>query len=272
MSRKRSAAGRGASRKPSPADPGASRKPSPAGPGVARISRRARRGRARRIRRIVTWVAVGGSLAGGGVALVRSSLFAVDGIEVAGVATLSRAEVLDASGLRLGMNVLSVDAGAVERRLEALPIVADARVERVYPSKVRIRIRERTAAAVARVGAAAWLVDASGVLVARVLLPPADLPQFKVVGTEASPGLRDALRLWASLPGWARAKTTELEAKEPTLLAARIGGTRIIFGSIDEVLPKMQAVVAVFERAKAAGRRVRQIDVRSPRRPAAVFA
>ncbi|HVL90305.1 MAG TPA: FtsQ-type POTRA domain-containing protein [Actinomycetota bacterium] len=221
---------------------------------------------------MVLTVTVLGGLVGGGVALTRSSLFALDGIEIAGVKMLSRAEVLEASGLRIGQNVLSVDAGRVESRVEDLPIVANASVERLYPSKVRIRVRERTPAAAAVVGGATWLIEASGRLIAPVAVPPAGMPRVTVRAEPGSPALEAALRLWSSLPDWARDKTTDLEAPEPEAIAARIGGTRIIFGDAESVLPKMQAVVAIFERAKTDGKRVKQIDVRAPHRPAAVFA
>lgn len=203
---------------------------------------------------------------------MRSSLFALDGIEIAGASMLSRAEILEASGLRIGQNVLSVDAGGVEARVEKLPIVADATVERLYPSKVRINVRERTPAAAARVGGATWLIEASGRLIAPIAVPPKGMPQVTVRAEPGSEAMAAALKLWSTLPEWARDKTTDLEAPDPEAISARIGGTRVVFGSADEVLPKMQAVVAIFERAKTDGKRVKQIDVRAPHRPAAVFA
>lgn len=235
-------------------------------------TRRARRARIRRIRKVVVALAVLGGLAGGGVALTRSSLFAVDGIQVAGVTTLSRDQILSSSGLRVGMNVLSVKTQTVEERLERLPLVADATVERIYPSKVKIVIRERVPAAAARLSGAWWLIEASGTMIAAVSAPPAGLPQVTVSAKPDSDALRAALRLWGGLPDWARQKTTELAAADPQEIVARIGGTKIVFGSADLVLPKMQAVVAIFERAKNDGRRVTRIDVRAPTRPAATFA
>ncbi|HEX9696031.1 MAG TPA: FtsQ-type POTRA domain-containing protein [Actinomycetota bacterium] len=248
-----------------------SRRRAAAGPPPAG-TRRARRARIRRIRRIVVTVTVTGGIAVGGMALMRSSLFALDGIEVAGATMLSRAQILDASGLRIGMNVLSVDAGRVEALLEDLAMVAEASVERVYPSKVRITVRERTPAAVARLAGGTWLMEASGRLIAPVSVPPEGIPQVTVRAEAGSVALAEALRLWSMLPEWARDKTTDLEAAEPEEIVARIGGTRIVFGTAESVLSKMQAVVAIFERAKTDGTRVKQIDVRAPARPAAVFA
>lgn len=235
-------------------------------------TRRARRARIRRIRKVVVALVLLGGLAGGGVALTRSSLFAVDGIQVAGVSTLSRDQILTASGLRIGMNVLSVKTQIIEQRLERLSLVAGATVERIYPSKVKIVIRERVPAAAARLSGAWWLIEASGTMIAAVSTPPAGLPQVTVSAPANSDALRAALRLWGGLPDWARQKTTELAAQEPQEIVARIGGTKIVFGSADSILPKMQAVVAIFERAKTDGRRVTRIDVRAPSRPAATFA
>lgn len=241
-------------------------------PRAGRAARRAVRSRRRRLRRVVVALLTMGALAAGGAALVRSPLFALDDIEVSGAQTLTRDEVVAHSGLRLGMNVLSVDANGVESRLESLALIADARVERLYPSKVRIRLQERVPAAAAKLAGGIWLVEATGRLITGVTAVPAGLPQIQVDGTAGTQGLQDGLALWAALPPWARAKTTHLEAQDPSMLAARIGGTRIIFGAFGDTIAKMQAVVAIFDEAtKAGGRRVVQIDVRAPRRPAAVI-
>lgn len=252
-----------------------SRGPDPSLPSPSvrsRRSRRVRRSRMRRTRRLVVSLAVLGTLAAGGVMLVRSPLFAVDGIEVIGERLLSEDEVLAASGLRLGMNVLSVDGASVQRRLTDLALIKSARVERLYPSRVRIRVTERQASVAARTPDGLWLVEASGGLIAPVAAAPDGVPEVRIGAKSGSPAMREAMRLWVALPEWAREKTSDIEASEPSLITARIGGTRIVFGSADDVIPKMQAVIAIFERAKADGRRVARIDVRSPRRPAAVFA
>lgn len=241
-------------------------------PAPARSSRRARRNRNRKLRRVLVAVLILSSMAVGGVALVRSPLFEVDGIRIVGTQLLTRETVIAQSGLRVGMNVLSVDTESVRRRLETLPLVRKATVERLYPSKVRIRLIERVAAATARTPGGLWLIERSGLLIAPVSATPLGLSEVRVTATVGSPAMAEAMRLWSAMPDWARAKTTDIGASDPLLVTATIGGTRIIFGSADEVVPKMQAIVAIFERAKTDGRRVARIDVRAPRRPAAVFA
>lgn len=240
-------------------------------PRRARRARRGSDGRRGRFRRYGISLLVVLTLAAGGVALVRSPLFEVDGIEVSGMRMLSRNEVLAASGLRIGMNVLSVDTSGVRQRLERIPLVASAKVERIYPSQVKIQVTERKPSAVAIVGGTAWLIEARGALMTKVAAPPAGLPVVKVTAPPESYALSEALRLWVALPAWAKSKTSALTAPEPTLISALIGGTQVIFGSADDVLPKMQAVIAIFARAKTDRRRVSRIDVRAPHRPAAVF-
>jgi cell division protein FtsQ len=58
-----------------------------------------------------------------------------------------RQQILAASGLLSGQNVLRVDLKTVEKRIEGLPFVARAVVERRLPDGIVIRIKERMPAA-----------------------------------------------------------------------------------------------------------------------------
>src|SRR5262245_31240337 len=77
-----------------------------------------RRQRARRRRRVTFAVLVVLALGSGAFALMRSSLFALDGIEVVGAGTLTRADVVQASGLHPGQSLFSLHADRVAARLE----------------------------------------------------------------------------------------------------------------------------------------------------------
>ncbi|MHB8511223.1 MAG: cell division protein FtsQ/DivIB [Actinomycetota bacterium] len=235
------------------------------------VAGRAVRKKTRRLRRAAISVVILASLIVGGASLARSSLFAVDGIEIVGMKMLHRQDVLNASGLHLGMNVLSIDTASVRARIEKMPLVASVVVNRIYPSKIKIVITERRAVAVAVVHEAHWLVDARGNMIVQVDSAPLGLPVVKVSAPPGSIALQQALELWGSLPGWAKGKINQLAAQDPLLISARLGGTIVIFGSSDDVEAKMEAVVAIFERAKTDHRRVARIDVRAPTRPAAVF-
>ncbi len=150
-------------------------------------------------------------LGAGGGALVHSPLLVVRSVEVTGAAHTTRASVLAAA--HLSRLMIDVDAPQSARRVETLPWVADARVERAWPSSVRISVVERRpVAVVARPGATvgspvaapgpggasgagsepgpdSWaLVDRSGRVLADVPQPPAGLTAITGVGDPGPPG------------------------------------------------------------------------------------
>jgi cell division protein FtsQ len=105
----------------------------------------------------------------GVLALLGSSLFAVENVTVTG-AVYTDQEALDAVIDDLtGTAVLLVDSAAVEAELEAIPWVEDARVTASFPNSASIEIRERTPVA-AMMGAdgLARVIDVDGRVLALV--------------------------------------------------------------------------------------------------------
>ncbi len=98
-------------------------------------------------RRRLWWLALAAVVLAVGVgvlAVLGSSLFAVDRVQVAG-AVYTDQEALDAVIEDLvGTAVLLVDTAAVEAELEKIPWVDDARVTTSFPDSASIEIRERT--------------------------------------------------------------------------------------------------------------------------------
>src|SRR5437867_13420817 len=96
----------------------------------------ARRVRLTRWRRLLTGLAVG-LLNGGSVVLYVSPLLRVQDIEVVGAAAVSRDEVLSLTRLE-GKSMMRLDLSAAERRVESIPMVQSARLERHWPQTVRL--------------------------------------------------------------------------------------------------------------------------------------
>jgi len=158
------------------------------------------------------------SLGAGGLALLHSSLLAVRTVRVTGVTHTSRARVLSAA--HLSRLMIDVEGASAAQRIERLPWVADARVERHWPSSVQISVTERKpvgvvalpGAAVGPPGAAVgpqaeavappgggsrtappggslWaLVDRTGRVLADVSQPPPGLVVLSGVGDPGQPG------------------------------------------------------------------------------------
>ncbi|CAN5747948.1 hypothetical protein BH24ACT5_BH24ACT5_24270 [soil metagenome] len=77
------------------------------------------------------------------LAILGSSLFAIETVDVEG-AVYSQGQQLDEVVDQLrGANVLRVDTDVIERQLEAIPWVAEARVTTDFPRGATVEIRER---------------------------------------------------------------------------------------------------------------------------------
>ena len=242
--------------------------------------REVRREHARRRRRVTFSVATLLVLAIGGWMLARSSLFGLDRIEVAGTKLLSRADVLQASGIRVGQSMLSVKTDVVRDRIQRLPLVRGARVVRIAPSRLRIQVVERTPAFTLQTLEGRWYLDADGTLLGEATGAGHALPAIQIESQlAADPGdrvrvrtLDAAVRLWGSLPPSLRTGATAIDATSPAGLTLMRGPMTVRFGTLDGMGQKLDAMRLVMDRVRRSGGHLVMLDVRSPARPAAVIS
>jgi cell division protein FtsQ len=99
--------------------------------------------------------------------LERDARFRIAGtenIDAAGLAQVSRADVLPVFGEDIGRNIFHVPIGQRRKQLEEISWVERATVMRVLPDQIRIALVERKPVAFTRQGQQIGLVDANGVL------------------------------------------------------------------------------------------------------------
>jgi cell division protein FtsQ len=90
------------------------------------------------------------------------SYFYVSSVEVHGEKRLTKKEILDLSGIRIGDNIFSLDLKDIARKLSSQPWIRFARVERRLPDALVIHVEERQPVALARIGERLFLVDRDG--------------------------------------------------------------------------------------------------------------
>lgn len=127
-----------------------------------------------------------------GVYLVarETSVFAVDTIDVRGAPPSIAGQVRAALADFKGGSLVTLDGRAVVRRLDGLPVVADARYDRDFPHTLRVFIEPERPVAVVRRGSDSWLVSARGRVISGLAQgDQSDLPRIWVKGTvSVSPG------------------------------------------------------------------------------------
>ncbi|MGH2820928.1 MAG: cell division protein FtsQ/DivIB, partial [Actinomycetota bacterium] len=124
-----------------------------------RISRRRRAVAREHRRRLFLRAAVIAALAMLAWVLVWSPLLKVRDVRVVGGGHTNGKRAARVADLDAADNLLLVSPATVEQRVETLPWVMDAEVDRMLPDTVRIRLRERRPALALAVGGRRWLLD-----------------------------------------------------------------------------------------------------------------
>lgn len=195
--------------------------------------------RRRRLHRRLVYAGCGGIfaalLAGGGWYLNRDGMVAralagfqaqiatttsalhltVQSVEVEGRDHTARRAILAALNVQRGTPILSVDLGAAEARIESLPWVHSAAVERMLPNTIFVRLVERRPLAIWQHHDRFDVIDQSGSVIPTARA--ADFPALlQVVGNDAPPATAALIEILASEPDLARHVSS----------AERIGGRR----------------------------------------------
>jgi cell division protein FtsQ len=211
-------------------------------------------------------------LVGGAVGATRSPLMDVDRVLLRGARRTSLSEVMAATRLDRRPLLVELDTKALARRVERLPWVLHARVERSWPATVSIGVTERTPAAAVAFEKGGWaLADGRGRVLALAHERPGDLPAVAGVMAREGPGSNlsaappDVLRVAAALPAPLRSRVAEVGTGAGELeLRLRFPGI-VRLGSAEDLAAKLTSALTVLEKAGGGGFAV--IDVRVPETP-----
>lgn len=196
----------------------------------------------------------------------------VSEIRVAGANTLPPSDIIEASGLRGGERILWTQMSRIARRVEGVPGVARARVDRSLPGTVVIGVTERSP--IVRLDRRPALVaDADGVVFPfdqRYALPV--LVGWRGgarAGGRIDQLSRIVLHSMADFPSALseRAQRVEVGRSVTVFLA---DGTEIRFGSPTDLGAKARAAQVVLDAAAARGEELAYVDVRAPNAPASL--
>lgn len=228
----------------------------------------------RRLRRAI-WVVALLVLVAGVVAATRSPLLDVDRIAVRGAEGPRADQVRAASGIEVGEPLVDVDAGAAVRRIEAVPWVADASVERRWPDGVAVRVEVRSPVAVVGEGADAVLVDGDG---RAIDLAPssgsgADLPVVEgaapAVGGSLAGDARVAAGIIAALPEDLRAEVASAGGPSSDVELELRDGIVVAWGDAAQPSAKAEALGVLLGQDDRAS--FSRIDVSVPRASTVTF-
>jgi cell division protein FtsQ len=125
--------------------------------------------------------------------------FGLRQVAITGYRFTADGDIFDAIDLEHARTLLSFDSRAAQGRIEALPWVDTASIERILPDRIEVRIKERTPIAAWQRGEGIFLIDGTGRVLAAVRgdrVPP--LP--RISGEGAAEAAADLLRVLAAYP------------------------------------------------------------------------
>ncbi|HYB37179.1 MAG TPA: cell division protein FtsQ/DivIB [Mycobacterium sp.] len=197
-----------------------------------------------------------------GLILYFTPVISARSIVVTGTRAVTRDEVLDAARVRPGTPLLQVDTGQVADRVAAIRRVASARVQRQYPSALRITIVERVPLVVKDFPDGPHLYDRDGVDFATAP-PPPSLPYIDVDNPgPADPATKAALAVLTALRPEVAGQVGRIAAPSVASITLTLAdGRTVIWGTTDRTEEKAEKLAALLTQPG------RTYDVSSPDLP-----
>jgi cell division protein FtsQ len=197
-----------------------------------------------------------------GLVLYFTPLMSARSVEVRGTEAVSREEVLGAAAVQVGTPLLQIDTDAVADRVAGIRRVATARVQRGYPSTLRIIVTERIPLVVKDFPDGPHLFDRDGVDFATEP-PPPGLPYLDVENPgPADPPTRAALEVMTALPPDVFAQVGRVSAPSVASVTLTLAdGRTVVWGTTDRTGEKANKLAALLTQPG------RVYDVSSPDLP-----
>jgi len=170
-------------------------------------------------------------------------------IVVVGTGTVTREEVLDAARVRPGTPLLQINTHQVAERVAAIRRVASARVQRRYPSALRITIVERVPLVVKDFPDGPHLFDRDGVDFATAPPPPA-LPYLDIANPRPSdPATKAALHVLTALRPEVAGEVGRIAVPSAASITLTLqDGRVVVWGSADRTGEKAEELAALLTR------------------------
>jgi len=197
-----------------------------------------------------------------GLALYFTPAMSARAIVVTGLSTVTRDEVVGVAQVRPGTPLLQINTDEVAEQVAGIRQVASVRVQREYPSTLRITIVERIPVVVKDFGDGPHLYDRDGVDFATAP-PPPGLPYIDVDDPgPADPPTRAALEVMTALRPEVVAQVSRVAAPSVSSITLTLtDGRTVVWGTTERTGEKAEKLAALLTQPG------RVYDVSSPDLP-----
>ncbi|MCV7170318.1 FtsQ-type POTRA domain-containing protein [Mycobacterium manitobense] len=182
-----------------------------------------------------------------GLLLYFTPVMSARSIVITGIGAVTQEEVLAAAAVPAGTPLLQVDTDAVAERVATIRRVAAARVQREYPSTLRITVVERVPVVVKDLPDGPHLFDRDGVDFATAP-PPPTLPYLDAENPGPSdPATQAALEVMTALPPEVAGQVGRIAAPSVAAITLTLtDGRVVVWGTNDRTEEKALKLAALL--------------------------
>ncbi|EHI42380.1 cell division protein FtsQ [Rhodococcus opacus PD630] len=162
-------------------------------------------------------------------------LLSVRETDVAGATSISEEQIRQVLAVPQGQPLLRVDTEGAAQRVAAIPKVATARVQRVYPSTIRVTVTERVPVVFVDSPGGTHLLDAEAVDY-EIAPPPPGVPRL-VTETPGwgDPSTEAAIEVLESMPPQLRGQVGRVAAKSISDISVTLlDGRTVVWGGTEK--------------------------------------
>ncbi|MGX9792198.1 cell division protein FtsQ/DivIB [Mycobacterium sp. MMS18-G62] len=214
--------------------------------------------------KVLMWSALISVLVVGiGLLLYFTPIMSARNIVVTGLSVVTQDEVVTAAAVKSGTPLLQVNTDAVAERVAAIRRVASARVQRQYPSTLRVTVIERVPVVVKDYPDGPHLFDRDGVDFATAPPPPQGVPYLDADNPGPSdPPTKAALQVMTALRPEVAGQVARVAAPSVASITLQlIDGRTVVWGTTDRTEEKALKLGALLTQPG------RTYDVSSPDLP-----
>ena len=205
------------------------------------------RGAVRGLRLMVWTVLLVVLFVGLGLLLYFTPIMAARNVVITGVGAVSQEEVIAAAAVKQGTPLLQVNTDEVAERVATIRRVATARVQREYPSTLRITVVERVPVVVKDFPDGSHLFDRDGVDFA-IAPPPPNLPYLEADNPGPNdPSTMAALEVMTALRPEVAGQVARVSAPSvASVTLTLVDGREVVWGTTDRTEEKAQKLAALL--------------------------
>ena len=200
--------------------------------------------------KVLTWAVILTVVSVGlGLVLYFTPVMSVRNLEIEGLEAIPRDEVVAAVAVRTGTPLLQVDTDKVANRVATISRVASVRVQREYPSSLRVTVAERIPVAVKDMPDGTHVFDRDGVDFATAP-PPPGVPYLDVDNPgPTDPPTKAALQVLTALRPEVAGQIGRIAAPSvASITLTLVDGRVVIWGTTDRTDEKAEKLAALLTR------------------------